>query len=70
MIAGPACHLRVRPLKTQLGQIKFRNENVNHPNRIIAGYVVFQVAGEESVLCAFLALHETVHPDIPTKAVL
>src|ERR1700676_2897942 len=44
MIAWPACCLRGHPLKTQLGQIELSNENIDHPNRIIIGYVVFQAA--------------------------
>jgi hypothetical protein len=61
MIAWPACRLRVHPLKTQLGWIELCNENVDESNRVIRSYVVFQAAGKEGVLRAFLGLHETIH---------
>jgi hypothetical protein len=44
MIAWSASCLWAHPLKTQLGQVELCDENVDYPNRIIVGYVIFQAA--------------------------
>ena len=44
MIAWPPCRLRAHARKTQPGQIELSNEDIDHPNGVIIGYVVLQTA--------------------------
>jgi hypothetical protein len=42
MVGRPACHRRRHPRKTQGGKVKFVDEDLNHPNRVILVDVVLQ----------------------------
>jgi hypothetical protein len=45
MVGWPACRLGPHPRETQLIQIESLDENIDHSNRILPGYVIFQATG-------------------------
>src|SRR5205807_4563713 len=42
MIGRPSCRVRLNTAKTQPGQIKLIDKNIDRPDRIILGQIVFQ----------------------------
>ena len=42
MIAWPAGRKRLNPAKAQATEIKLIDKDINHPNRVVVAYPVFQ----------------------------
>ena len=62
MIRRPAGRLRSDPVKSQLRQVEFINEDVNHLNGIVLVDPVFQALRKQHALSAIRALNEAPHP--------
>ena len=59
----PACRSPpAHPRKPNTVQVEFFNEDIDHSNRIVFGYVVFQAVGQQRRLPPILALNEPLHP--------
>ena len=43
------------------------DENIDHSNWILLGYVIFQAAAQERLLRPFFRLHELTHSDVPQR---
>src|SRR5882672_6218485 len=61
MIGRPPCRLRLNAAKAQLGQIKLIDKDIDCPNRIILGQIVFQPLGKQSALTAVIANDKAPH---------
>src|SRR5258705_4031898 len=61
MIGRPPCRLRLNAAKAQLGQIKLIDKDIDCPNRIILGQIVFQPLGKQSALTAVIANDKARH---------
>jgi hypothetical protein len=61
MIGRPPCRLRLNAVKAQLGQIKLIDKDIDCPNRIILGLIVFQTIGKQSALTAVIANNKARH---------
>jgi len=59
--AAASC-LGSNPVKSQLRQIEFINEDVNHLNGIVLINPVFQTLGKQRALPAIRALNKALHP--------
>ena len=55
MVGGPPCGGRLGAGKAQRLKIKFINESIDHPHRIILRDIVVQALGQEQRLSAVLA---------------
>src|SRR5882724_10491083 len=61
MIGRPPCRLRLNAAKAQPGQIKLIDKDIDCPNRIILGQIVFQPLGKQSALTAVIANDKARH---------
>src|SRR5437773_3415934 len=61
MIGRPSCRLRLNTAKTQPGQIKLIDKNIDRPDRIILGQIVFQPLWKQSALIAVFANDKARH---------
>jgi hypothetical protein len=61
MIGRPPCHLRLNAAKAQLGKIKLIDKDIDCPNRIILGQIVFQPLGKQSALTPVIANDKARH---------
>jgi hypothetical protein len=52
----PAIRLGIKPAKMKLGQIKTANKNVDHTNRIVLAYPIFQAFRKQRDLLAIHSL--------------
>ncbi len=55
MIGRPSCRLWLNAAKAQPGQIKFIDNNIDRPDRIILGQIVFRSLGKQRALTAVIA---------------
>jgi hypothetical protein len=65
MIGRPSCRLRLNAAKAEPGQIKFINKDINRPDRIILGQILFQPLGKQSALTAVIANDKARHRILP-----
>jgi hypothetical protein len=65
MVSGSACGGRLGAGKAQGQQIKFIDESIDHPHRIILRDVVVQAFRQEDRLSAVLAFDEAGHRGLP-----
>src|SRR6478735_1791544 len=68
MIGRPSCRPRLHPLKPQLVQVQFRNENINYANWIVVAYAIVPAPWRKWVLLTVLALYKARHPCIPPQS--
>src|SRR2546423_13179316 len=61
MIGRPSCRLRLNAAKAEPGQIKFINKDINRPDRIILGQILFQPLGKQRALTAVIANDKARH---------
>src|SRR3989440_5859179 len=61
MIGRPSCRLRLNAAKAEPGLIKFINKDINRPDRIILGQILFQPLGKQSALTAVIANDKARH---------
>src|SRR5439155_17008380 len=61
MIGRPSCRLRLNTAKTQPGQIKLIDKNIDRPDRIILGQIVFQPLWKQSALTTVFANDKARH---------
>src|SRR5258708_5103955 len=65
MIGRPSCHLRLNAAEAQPAQIKFIDKDIDRPDRIILGQIIFQPLGKQSALTAVIANDKTRHRILP-----
>jgi hypothetical protein len=61
MIGGPAHCFRLRPLETQLAEIKFVHEYVDDANRVVLGNIVLKTLREQRALRPIFTLNKALH---------
>src|SRR6478735_3242557 len=61
MVARTARRLGNHAFKTQLAQVQFINEDVDHPNRIVLRHVVVKILGKQDTLPTVFTLNEALH---------
>src|SRR5436305_1338863 len=61
MVSRPSCRLRLNTAKTQPGQIKLIDKNIDRPDRIILGQIVFQPLWKQSALTTVFANDKARH---------
>ena len=61
MISGPACCLRLCPVKTQLAQVEFVNKYFNDAHGIIADDIVIKALRKQRALRTIFTLNKALH---------
>src|SRR5664279_1790383 len=67
MVSRPSCCLRLNAAKAQPRQIKLIDKNIDRPDRIVLGQIVFQPLGKQSALTAVIANDKARHRILPTN---
>jgi hypothetical protein len=57
----PSCRLRLNAAKTKPGQIKLIDKDIDRPDRIILGQIVFQPLRKQRALTAVIANDKARH---------
>jgi hypothetical protein len=61
VIGGPAGRRGHHAVEAKAGKVRFVDKNVNHPHRILLGYVVVQTLREQRPLSTVFTFDETLH---------
>ena len=62
VVGRPSGLFGIDGAKTKLAEIKLIHEKVDHPNRIVLGYIVFQLSRKHRCLTTIRPAYETAHP--------
>jgi hypothetical protein len=65
MIGWPSCRLRLDAAKAQPAQMKPFDKEIDRPDRIIIGQIVFKSLGKQRALTAVIANDKARHRILP-----
>ena len=65
MIGGTPSRRRLNALEAERSKVEFINEGIDHANRVVVGYVVFEAGGQHRLLAAILSFHKSAHASLP-----
>jgi hypothetical protein len=61
MIGRPACLLGMYPCESVAAEVKFVDEDIDHANGVVLGYVVVQMLRKQSTLSTVLTFDKAFH---------
>lgn len=65
VIGGPSRCCWLDAFKTQLAEIQFIDEHIDHSNRVGISNIVIKACRQQSALSSAFALNKTLHLDTP-----